>query len=100
MQTNSYPDSPGHKEKGGTSEQAAVEIRDRAKVLSARIMLLFAAMGPEQGMTADEVSEALGVDKGSIRPRFTELKLVGRLYKTTATRVNRIGKNVRVWKLK
>ena len=91
-----YPDSPGYKEKGGTSQQAAEDIAPKAKTIRQNLLALFQG---GSDYTPEEAAEELCVDILAVRPRFTELKLQGEIHKTSATRPNLNGKNVRVWAL-
>lgn len=88
-----YPNEPGFKEKGGTSEEAAQKID--AKTLREAVLVALKA-GPA---TADETADSLGKSVLAIRPRFTELKKLGLVYKTAQRRPNRSGIKARVWDL-
>jgi phage tail tape-measure protein len=89
-----YPNHAGSKETGGTSEQAANQINQKAATIRSRVMNLMLAKG---SMTPEDASEQLGYSILAVRPRFSELKLKGKIYKTSATKLNENGKNVRVW---
>ena len=91
-----YPEAPGHKEKDGTSQQAAEEIKPKAQTIRENLLALFKGGGD---YTPEEAAEELEVDLLAIRPRFTELKLQGEIHKTERTRLNHNNKNVRVWAL-
>ena len=54
----------------------------------------------EKAMTPDECAKCLGIDWQSIRPRFTELKLLGVIEDTGERRRNDTGKRAKVWRLK
>ena len=96
-----YPDSPGFKEKSGTSELAAAKVMRRAAILRERIMMLFA---PGMTMTADEVAEYLHESILSVRPRVSELGQIGRhgepprLMKTLERRRNASGHSAVCWR--
>lgn len=92
---HAYPNSPGWKEwDGDTSAAAAVAVAETAESLRDRVLRLL-ARGP---LTADEAAERLGVDRLAIRPRFSELKLLGQVVKTEARRCNVSGKAAVVWR--
>jgi hypothetical protein len=48
-------------------------------------------------MIPEEAAKQLGYSILAVRPRFSELKLKGKIYKTSSTQLNENGKNVRVW---
>ncbi len=77
-------------------------IRPKADVLQGRILRymqrLHASNGP--GITPDECASYLGLDKLSVRPRFTELQRAGLIHDTGARRKNPTsGKSAKVWTL-
>jgi len=82
-----YPDVPGAKEKGGTSESAAVSVANRAAAVRARVLAVFTAAGA-RGLTPDEAGKAVNEDKLTVRPRVSELRRDGLLIKTKRTRMN------------
>lgn len=69
-----YPHNPGYKEQT-TSKDAAKAISHRVGVLRARVMDILA----NNASTAKEVAKALGEEITSVRPRLTELKLIGKI---------------------
>lgn len=89
----SYPNAPGFKEVGGTSEKAAKIMEPYAKTLAARAWRLLL----KQKLTADEVAKALGVSILSIRPRISELHALGLARKTKERRLNDSGLEAWVW---
>jgi len=88
MQT--YPETPGFKERGGTSQRAAMKMKGRDKPLRIKCLRLLAFSGLI-GMTADEIAYELGVKPGSIRPRMSQLYDLGYAVKTSAARKNEDG---------
>jgi len=88
--------APGYKETGGTSEKAAREIQGRAASLRNQLMGLFSRAF---WLTPEDAADALGADLLAIRPRFTELKQMGKIRKTDRTTTNAKGKTVRLWEL-
>jgi len=88
-----YPEEPGFKEAGGTSEEAAARINSHT--LRATALHYLAIY--EIGLTADEIAAKAGVDKLAMRPRLSELFAMGMVEKSTKVRNNRSGKSARVW---
>ena len=89
----SYPASPGFKERGGTSEQAANAMHGSARILRDRV---FAALAKKQ-MTADECAAALKESILSIRPRLSELAKDNMIRRTGERRKNASGMSAHVW---
>jgi hypothetical protein len=90
-----YPSSPGFKEQGGTSQQAALFVgRHRAERLRAAILVELR----KQPMTADETAKALGEPIWSCRPRFSELCRMKQIEKTGKRRCNESGAQANVWR--
>jgi predicted ArsR family transcriptional regulator len=90
-----YPIEPGYKARS-TSLSAARSLNDKAprlRQLSVDQLLLY---GP---LTADEAATNLGIDKLSIRPRFSELAAAGKIIETSERRKNASGKSAVVWRL-
>ena len=94
MRELQYPDSPGFKA-AGTSREAAVKTAGRAATLRERV-LPFLARGPA---TADECAAAIGETELSVRPRFSELRKMGRVADSGSRRRNSSGHRASVWKL-
>ena len=90
-----YPDSPGFKEHGGTSELAAARMSLTAGTLRAKAYAIIAA---SDGMTADEVARTMNESVLAIRPRITELGKAGWIYKTDMRRCNVSGMPAVVWR--
>lgn len=90
---DSYPQTPGHKGRD-TGRAAAAQMASKAPRL--RQMCLDALRsGP---LTADECASLLGIDKLSIRPRFSELSNLGRIIDTGDRRQNASSKRAIVWR--
>ena len=92
-----YPLFPGFKE-GSTSFEAAESIQPSKGTLQRMVMDYLKQMG-HHGATPDECASFYRENILNIRPRFSELKEKDRITKTTRTRQNSNGKNVRVWVL-
>lgn len=89
-----YPDSPGAKT-GGTSTEAAHKITPHANTLRDRVERLFLTGAT---LTADECAEALGVTVLAARPRLSELAKMGLIVKTSERRKNASGMSAQVWR--
>lgn len=87
---------PGFKEIGGTSEEAAKAIAERAPTLRAQALHLLRQTYP-MGLTADEVARSLGETPFAMRPRVTELFNSGLVQKGPDRRINRSGRQAWVW---
>lgn len=90
--TASYPIAAGYKREG-TSREAAESINVAA--LQAKVLKAYRLRGD---MTPDECAEALNIDDGSIRPRCTELKNMGKLVDAGYRRPNKSGRSAAVLK--
>jgi hypothetical protein len=88
-----YPVAAGFKARE-TSSAAAEAQSKRAPYL--RQMCLDKIRACE--CTADECADALGIDKLSIRPRFSELAALGKIFDTGHRRRNSSGKTAIVWR--
>jgi predicted ArsR family transcriptional regulator len=88
-----YPDNPGFKERGGTSEQAAQSMTSSAATLRDLVHDTL----KRESMTADEVATRLGKSILSIRPRLSELRAKGMIIATGRARLNESGKPAQVW---
>ena len=89
-----YPDSPGFKEKGGTSEEAAATVAKDLVKLRERVLdvIWFSPC------TADEVAAALGMSVLAIRPRVSELRKLGKIVRQGGRRLNASGIPAWVWR--
>jgi predicted ArsR family transcriptional regulator len=91
--TITYPDGPGYKERGGTSEGAAMIVSGRVGSLRERVLFLLR----NTEFTADECARYLGASILSVRPRLSELRRMGEIQKTGQTRMNESGIQAAVW---
>lgn len=89
-----YPQSPGWKARD-TAAEAAESIRPTAARLQRMCLSALRLAGP---MTADECADWLGIDKLSIRPRFSELSKLGYVTDTEERHLNDSGKRAIVWR--
>tara|TARA_B100000989_G_C19471768_1_gene441035 strand:- start:301 stop:588 length:288 start_codon:yes stop_codon:yes gene_type:complete len=88
---------PGFKEP--TTSMEAAEAIAPAKGSLQRLVLDYLNHMGHHGATCNECAAYHREDILNIRPRFTELEALGLITKTTRTRKNPNGKNVRVWAL-
>ena len=90
-----YPDTPGYKT-GGTSQEAAELVSTRTPTL--RSMCLRALT--RDALTSDQVADVLGKTYFAIRPRISELSLMGLIEDTGHRRPNNSGHMAIVWAAK
>lgn len=90
-----YPDHPGFKEKGGTSEEAAKKIAPTLKKNQAAILDGLKDAGVP--LTADELAAHLNKNFLSVRPRVAELNRLGKIRKTGERRKNASGHDAACW---
>jgi len=90
-----YPDVPGFREKGGTSQEAANDITSKASTLREMCYNIL-EVSPH---TADEIADIMDEDVLSIRPRISELFKQVRIEKTAARRASSRGKSSIVWRV-
>jgi predicted ArsR family transcriptional regulator len=88
-----YPHRVGHK-RTDTSASAARSVEASAPRLRQLCLDMLRISGP---LTADECASNMGRDKLSIRPRFSELREMGKVVDTGERRRNRSGKSAIVW---
>tara|TARA_Y100000310_G_C20372672_1_gene664249 strand:+ start:391 stop:762 length:372 start_codon:yes stop_codon:yes gene_type:complete len=88
-----YPHTPGHTT-DDTSVEAAESIANSAGTIRTQVL----AGLYQQAMTADECADVLGLSILTVRPRFSELRRMGRIKDTGDRRVNATsGKKAIVW---
>jgi len=94
----SYPASPGYKEKT-TSRDAAIAIKGKAAVLRERAYAAIRNAGPK-GLTPDQTAAAIGESVLAVRPRITELsqERPPRIVLTGERRTNDTGLKAKVWR--
>lgn len=96
MMTGPYPISPGFK-RTETSAAAAASTAPKAPRLRSMCLDTLRGCGP---LTADQCAAQLGIDRLSIRPRFSELAATGMIRDTGERRLNASHKRAIVWGLK
>jgi hypothetical protein len=91
-----YPDAAGYKGEADTSREAAEAIGRKLGSLQIRALRAIRGAG-DRGLTADELADCLGEDHLSLRPRTSELKLMGLIRDSFQRRRNKSGKRAIVW---
>lgn len=92
-----YPQKPGFKARE-TAKAAAKSVEPKAKNLRERVYDAIESAG-RAGATADEVAEMLSASILSVRPRVSELVLMGALDDTFQRRANKgSGRHAIVWR--
>jgi hypothetical protein len=94
-QTYRYPNVAGHRGVD-TSVDAAAAIQSKLGRLQVLALTAIKAAG-QRGLTADELAAALTLDRYSIQPRTSELKLLGQIRDSELRRKNATGKAAIVW---
>ena len=89
-----YPQFPGFKE-ATTSREAAASMARQAPRLRDQCRQALRA-GPA---TADEIAERLNLSILAVRPRITELHLLGAITETGERRFNSSGRRAKVYRL-
>lgn len=92
-----YPETPGHRWID-TSIEAADIIAPKCGRLQ-RMVLTAITNASTAGLTTDEIADALNIDRGSVQPRTSELKLLGLIVDSKQRRKNRSGIRAIVWTL-
>lgn len=91
-----FPDAPGWKGPHETGRDAAGAIAPKCGRLQ-RLTLDVIRAAARNGLTADEASAALRLDRWSIQPRISELRAKGLIVASGLRRRNASGKNAVVW---
>jgi hypothetical protein len=90
-----YGELPGH-QGDDTGRAAAEKVKPTVEWVQERILEAADRAG-RWGITADEVMKELDLKPNNVRPRFTELKILGKLRDSGNRRKNDDGNSVRVW---
>lgn len=90
-----YPEAPGHRWVD-TSMAAAADIAPKCGRLQ-RLALEAIRESGFVGLTADELAARLKVDRYTIQPRTSELRLMGLIADSKQRRRNQTGKRAIVW---
>jgi hypothetical protein len=91
-----YPDHPGWKAKGPSSE-AAHAVTGRAKTLRTRVRSFLRDHYPA-AYSADQIADSLGETILSIRPRVSELKTSGEIEAAEGRHKNHSGMSAHRWR--
>jgi hypothetical protein len=91
-----YPDNPGYK--GQLTSKAAAETKKSTKVLDQQ-RVVEALRASDGGLTADEVAAVHGEVFLKYRPRFSELRKLGKIQDTGERRPSALGNAQIVWSL-
>ena len=94
--TSPYPHSAGYKN-FDTSKKAASEINTKVGYLQTVVLDALADFGD---LTADQCAKLVNQSVLTIRPRFSELKTLGKIRDTGQRRKNDSGKTAVVWSVK
>lgn len=89
-----YPNHPGAKV-DGTSQEAAEAMTPAAPTLRQRILRVF-QVRPE--LTTDEAAAILDETVLAVRPRFSELRKMGKIMPTGQRKLNESGMTAIVWR--
>lgn len=90
-----YPDTPGHRGVD-TSVAAAEDIGPNLGRLQKSVHAEIKAAGPA-GLTTNEIAARLDIDRSSVQPRTSELKVRGMIADSGMRRLNASGKRAIVW---
>jgi predicted transcriptional regulator len=90
-----YPDGPALG-RTDTSAEAARSISSASGRIQRMVHLAIAEVGA-RGLTSDELAERLGMERSTVQPRTSELKLLGLIRDSGQRRPNRNGKRAIVW---
>jgi hypothetical protein len=92
---NIYPHAPGHRGVD-TSVAAADDLKPKLGRLQRMVLAAIRDAG-WIGLTADEIADRLKMERWSVQPRTSELKLRGLIRDSGARRPNMTGKQAIVW---
>lgn len=95
MQTSIYPDAPGHRGID-TSIAAADSLASSLSRLQLTVLGTIRSAGA-QGATTNEIADSLGIDRGSVQPRTSELRRQHIILDSGHRRLNANGKRAIVW---
>lgn len=92
---STYPDAPGHRHVE-TSITAAADLAPKLGRLQ-RLALAAIREAGWLGLTADELASRLNMERYTVQPRTTELKLKRLIRDSGQRRANSTGKKAIVW---
>jgi hypothetical protein len=91
-----YPDRPGWKARGASSE-AAYAIARNATTLRTRVHSFLRDRYPA-AFSADQIADGLGETILSVRPRVSELKKIGAIEAVNQRHKNQSGMSAHCWR--
>ncbi len=92
-----YPHRAGYKEKRGCAEEAANKLAPKLKKLQMQVLYALCDYGYE-GTTAEHLAEGMELDPATVKPRISELRLLGRVEATGVKGKTRLGGTCAVWR--
>lgn len=90
-----YPNYPGSRSVD-TSALAAADMAPKIGRLQRTTLQIVKDAGA-RGITTNEIAELCGIDRGSVQPRTSELRLLGLIRDSGYRRCNANGKKAIVW---
>lgn len=90
-----YPHVPGHQDTD-TSREAAESVEGVAGKIRRMVLRAIVNAGP-RGLTTNECADLLQIDKGTVQPRTSELRLLGKIEDSRRRRPNASGRQAIVW---
>lgn len=95
MLTDRYPDAPGHR--GVYTSIAAADAIGPALGRLQHAVFGAIRQAGKCGATTHEIADSLGIDRGSVQPRTSELRRKHMIADSGNRRPNSNGKNAIVW---
>jgi hypothetical protein len=99
--TQSYPNRPGYRgnTEGSreTSRDAATKVAPVAKTQRDKVLAALIEAYPE-GRSSDQIADATGITRYSVRPRISELVAAGKVQATELRTRNGDGNQVVIWR--
>ena len=95
MLTHIYPDAPGHR--GIDTSVAAADVIAPSLGRLQRSVLSAIRLAGAPGATTNEIADSLGIDRGSVQPRTSELRRRHLIADSGRRRQNDNGKSAIVW---
>jgi len=90
--SNEYPEGPGYKQKGATSQEAAEQGEKKFETIRRKVRAEY-----DQGnFTPDEIAWRIEDTPANVRPRCSELRKMGELEPTGERRKNDSGASAQV----
>lgn len=93
--SHDYPNTPASG-RTDTSAEAAASIASASGRIQRMVQLAISEVGA-RGLTCEELAGRLGMERTTVQPRTSELKLLGLIEDSGQRRLNRNGKKAIVW---